>query len=162
MKNIVFYIARFSIGDWLMGIFNNRLLFKNNRLLFSYCFLEILWGDNAWMEGHKAMMGWIPPLGKTLYWWVQLLWKKNLNKFEYWSCHHWCKTGLDVPSYFALNHMISVLLSKIKKWHITIILFCFVLLGKVYINTFKAYRYHANLPATCLTICENKAIMANN
>ena len=37
--------------------FNNRLLFKNNRLLFSYCFLEILCGDKALMEGDKVVMG---------------------------------------------------------------------------------------------------------
>ena len=45
-------------------IFNNRLLFKNNRLLFSYCLLEIFMGDMVLMEGDKVTMGDhpVPPL----------------------------------------------------------------------------------------------------
>ena len=36
------------------GIFNSRLLFKNNRLLFSGTFYG---GDKALMEGDKVVMG---------------------------------------------------------------------------------------------------------
>ena len=50
-----------------MGGFNNRILFKNNRLLFSINFCR---GDKALMEGDQVVMG-DPqppsPLGKTLF-----------------------------------------------------------------------------------------------
>ena len=40
------------------GIFDNSLLFKSNRLLFPYCFLEIfVGGDKALMEGDKVVIG---------------------------------------------------------------------------------------------------------
>ena len=52
------------------GIFNNRLLFESNRLMFSllFVFWKFLWEDKALMEGDKVMMGdpRVPPLGKTL------------------------------------------------------------------------------------------------
>ena len=36
-------------------IFNNRLLFKNNRLLFPYCFLEIFVGAQGLDGGDKVV-----------------------------------------------------------------------------------------------------------
>ena len=63
-------VPGFSLGGWLMGrILNNRLLFENNKLLFLYCFLEILWGTRPWWRGTKSWWGDPPvptPLGKTL------------------------------------------------------------------------------------------------
>ena len=49
-----------------MGDFNNRLLFENNRSLFSYCLLNCFMGDKALMEEDKVVMGDppVPPLGK--------------------------------------------------------------------------------------------------
>ena len=45
------------------GIFNNRLLFTNNRLLFSYCILKVFCGgDKTLMERDKAVMGVLPSL----------------------------------------------------------------------------------------------------
>ena len=38
------------------GIFTNRLLLKKNRLLYSYCFLEIFVGDKDVMEGSKVII----------------------------------------------------------------------------------------------------------
>ena len=35
------------------GIFNNKVLFENNKLLFPYCFLRIFVGDKALMEGRS-------------------------------------------------------------------------------------------------------------
>ena len=40
-----------------MEDFKNRLSFKNNRPLFSYCFLGILGEDKAVMEGDKVVIG---------------------------------------------------------------------------------------------------------
>ena len=47
---------RLSHGE---GIFNNRLLFESNRLMFSllFVFWKFLWEDKALMEGDKVMMG---------------------------------------------------------------------------------------------------------
>ena len=39
------------------GIFNNRLLFKNNRLLFSLLFSGNVCGGKALMEGDKVVVG---------------------------------------------------------------------------------------------------------
>ena len=36
------------------GIFNNTVLFENNKLLFPYCFLKSFVGDKALMEGTKS------------------------------------------------------------------------------------------------------------
>ena len=47
------FLRRFTSGE----IFNNRLLFKKNKLLFLYCFLEMFWGDKALMEGGKVVIG---------------------------------------------------------------------------------------------------------
>ena len=51
------------------GIFNNGLLFKNDRLLFSYCFLEIFVGGEGFDGGRQSRDRGSPsppPLGKTL------------------------------------------------------------------------------------------------
>ena len=52
------------------GIFNNKLLFENNRPLFSLLFSgNFGGGDKDLMEGDKVVMGGFlqsPPLGKTL------------------------------------------------------------------------------------------------
>ena len=58
---------RLSHGE---GIFNDRLLFESNKLMFSllFVFWNFLWEDKALMEGDKVVMGdpLSPPLGKTL------------------------------------------------------------------------------------------------
>ena len=50
------------------GIFNNRFLFKNNRLLFSLLFSGNFVGGQGFDGGDKVVMGDPPvhPLGKTL------------------------------------------------------------------------------------------------
>ena len=53
---------RLSHGE---GIFNNRLLFESNRLMFSllFVFWKFLWEDKALMKGDKVVMddSLIPP-----------------------------------------------------------------------------------------------------
>ena len=51
------------------GIFNSRVLFKNNGLSIGYCFLEIcVGGEKTLMEQDKVVIGGrVPPLGKTLH-----------------------------------------------------------------------------------------------
>ena len=43
-----------------MGDFSNRLLFKNNRLLFSYCFLKIFVGGQGFDGGGQSRDGGSP------------------------------------------------------------------------------------------------------
>ena len=47
---------RLSHGE---GIFNDRLLFESNRLMFFqlFVFWKFLWEDKALMEGDKVVMG---------------------------------------------------------------------------------------------------------
>ena len=47
------------------GIFNNRVLFENNKLLFPYCFLRIFVGDKALDGGDEVVMGQSFPSGGT-------------------------------------------------------------------------------------------------
>ena len=60
------FLRRFTSG----GIFNNRLLFKENKILFPYCFLEIFVGGQGLDGGGQSCdrRGSSPPplLGKTL------------------------------------------------------------------------------------------------
>ena len=55
------YPKGFTLGCWLVG-FNNRPLFMNNRLLFTYCFLEIFVGGQSGEGGPTNPL----LLGKTL------------------------------------------------------------------------------------------------
>ena len=43
-----------------MGGFLTKAIFKDNRLLFSYCFLEIFVGDKAVMKEDKVVIGGSP------------------------------------------------------------------------------------------------------
>ena len=58
---LILFVMRFTVTLRRLtngGIFNNMLLFKNNRLLFSLLFSEhFCGGDKALMEGDKVVMG---------------------------------------------------------------------------------------------------------
>ena len=47
------------------GIFNNRVLFENNKLLFLYCFLKNFCGGQGFDGGDKVVMGQGFPSGET-------------------------------------------------------------------------------------------------
>ena len=92
---------RLSHGE---GIFNDRLLFESNRLMFSllFVFWNFLWEDNALMEGDKVVMG--DPLSPPTRENPGLYSSQNIRTFHVIYFCSWNSRGI---LYFELWGMMS-------------------------------------------------------
>ena len=92
-------------------IFNNKLFFKNNMLLFPIVFWKFLWGDKALMEGYKVMIGGSPQSphkGKPC--------KRGMKSFKYCFCSdHLPNMYLKIQNQLNLRSF-----SKLLKKHVMV------------------------------------------
>ena len=62
LVNGYYHMPRFSLGGWPVGGGNNRLLFKNNMILFSLLFSGNFVGVQGFDGGDKVVIGGSPSL----------------------------------------------------------------------------------------------------